>query len=327
MNVSAFPSLETFYRGTPTSENRTMVTNRPVTISMDGVPDGEYIIRIFHDANSDGKLNSNAFGVPTEVVLFYHPAAEPGEAVRPRDALFQLDENQRHLELKLPAPGVESRAWGVGVMTILSSNPYRGGNTVVRVLPLLTYVGESAYVIGPRVGYNLHKSRFLSANLTAEFKFAGDAFKDEKFLEGMENRRDTVMAGFDLSLRGFGRWRIDANALTDVMGRHDGQESTLSIGRGFRGRQWSITPGAGIVWRSSNYNNYYYGVNRDEATDERPGSSIEWFGRIFSRYAFNDSWSFLASVKTELLSDYIKDSPIVDKKFLTSAFLGINYAF
>ncbi|HMP88579.1 MAG TPA: MipA/OmpV family protein [Kiritimatiellia bacterium] len=329
LDISFFQSLETFHQSQPAHRHHVAVTSNPMKVVLHDIPEGEYIIRVFHDLNSDGKMNSNAFGVPTETSVFYSTNAVPAG---PRQARHVVNSDEtRLLNISLSAPGAESRAWGLGVMTLLSSNPYRGGDQVVRVLPLITFVGENLYVIGPRAGYNLYKSRFISLNLSAEYKFAGDAFEDEKFLAGMDKRSDTLMAGVDASFRGFGKWRADANLLTDVFGRHDGQESTVSVGRNFRGNDWSITPGFGLIWRSSRYNDYYFGVRTREATVERPayqpGASVEWFARLFARYEITADWSVLVTMRFELLSDDIRDSPIVDKKTLTSGFVGLNYAF
>jgi outer membrane protein len=299
--------------GTPSVFETNVPAQASVRIPLPPLPEGSYTVRVLHDANSDGRMNANAFGVPTESVARLPLAADSAET-----------------RVNLLPPPADPRAWGAGVMMLYGSNPYRGGDTVIRVLPLLTYVGEKAFVVGPRAGINLYKDRVVSANLTAEFIFAGDAFDDSRFLEGMEDRRDTVMAGGDVNAR-FGDWRIELAASSDVLGRHDGQEVELSVGRMFRGARGSITPSAGIFWRSSNYNNYYYGVRADEATEERPayepGASVDGFLALFGRWQFNDRWSLLASMRGEWLSDDIQDSPIVDKEFVTTTFLGINFAF
>ncbi|HMO04382.1 MAG TPA: MipA/OmpV family protein [Kiritimatiellia bacterium] len=292
-------------------------TNVPAQVSvripLPPLPEGSYLVRVLHDANGDGRMNANAFGVPTESV-----------------ARLPLAPGSAETRVTLLPPPADPRAWGAGVMTLYASNPYRGGDRVLRVLPLLTYVGEKAFVVGPRAGYNLFKNRLASINLTAEYLFAGDAFDDSRFLDGMEKRRDTLMAGADVNLR-FGDWRIELAASSDVLGRHDGQEVELSVGRMFRGARGSITPSAGVFWRSSNYNNYYYGVRADEATDSRPaydpGASVDGFLALFGRWQFNDRWSLLASLRGEWLSEDIQDSPIVDAEFVTTTFLGLNYAF
>ncbi|HMO52701.1 MAG TPA: MipA/OmpV family protein [Kiritimatiellia bacterium] len=330
LEVKMFQSLEDFFRRQAVREVRVAVTGAVMAVHLPAFPEGDYLISVSHDANNDGRMNANAFGVPTERSAFYQPNAAGGP-VRARDAFFPIPTDGAPLEVALTPPPADPRAWGAGAMVLLSSNPYRGGDVVVRGLPLLTYVGENLFIVGPRGGYNLVRNRWINANLAAEFKFAGEAFEEEKFLAGMAKRRDTVMAGVDAGLRALGPWRVESSALTDVLGRHDGQEVTLSLGRNYRGKTWSLTPAAGAVWRSSNYNNYYFGVRGNEATPDRPayqpGASVEPFIRLFSRLELSGAWSLLGSVRLEVLSDDVRDSPIIDKDVLTTAFIGINYAF
>lgn len=313
-NVRIVQPLENSYVGTVLFETNIPAHLANAGITLPALPGGALSIRVLHDANSDGRMNSNAFGVPTESVtrIPFNPGAGA-------------------TEITIAPPPADSRAWGAGVMTLYSSNPYKGGERVWRVLPLLTYVGEKVYVVGPRAGYNLIKNRWISANLVAEYIFAGDAFDDSPFLDGMKDRRDTLMSGADLNLRGIGKWRLEFSVTTDVLGRHEGQEANASVGYAFRGDRWSVSPSVGMVWHSSNYNNYYYGVRTSEATESRPaydpGASVEFSVGFFGRYEISDAWSLLGSVRGELLSDEIQDSPIVDKETVTSTFLGLNYAF
>jgi MipA family protein len=330
MTVKVFQSLELFRAGRPLAETNLPVDADRLAITFPDIPDGNYLLSVSHDANLDGKMNANAFGVPTESSAFYTPVPRPGR-IRPAEAFFDLGAENRELDVTLFTPPASPRAWGAGAIVLLSSNPYRGGDFVVRAFPSLSFVGERLFLVGPRGGLNLYRSPWLNVNLNAEFKFAGDAFEDQPFLAGMEKRRDTVMSGFDASLRALGPWRVELSAQTDVLDRHNGQQVDLSFSRNWRGRQWSIAPGAGVVWRSSSYNDYYFGVRENEATADRPaydpGDSIELLARVFGRYEFNDRWSLLASLRLEFLSEDVQDSPIVDKEQVIASFIGFNYAF
>jgi len=313
-NIRIVQPLEHSYQGTVLFETNVPADQVANGIPLPRFPGTNHVIRVLHDANRDGKMNSNAFGVPTE------------SAIR-----IPYKSGSGNIRLTVEPPPADSRAWGAGVMTLYGSNPYKGGDRVFRVLPLLTYVGEKVYVIGPSAGYNLFKNRWVSANVIADYIFSGDAFDDSPFLDGMEDRRDTLMGGFNANVRGIGKWKLEFEVTTDVFGRHEGQEIETSLGYAFRGNRWSLSPSAGLVWHSANYNNYYYGVRPEEVTDTRPsyepGSSVEFYAGVFGRVEISDAWSVLASVRGELLSDDIQDSPIVDKETVTSTFLGLNYAF
>ncbi len=45
-----------------------------VTVTFDGLEPGEYAVRLFHDVNDDGEMNTNPFGMPTEPYAFSNDA-------------------------------------------------------------------------------------------------------------------------------------------------------------------------------------------------------------------------------------------------------------
>jgi len=330
ISVKVFQSLENFFKSRPLVSISEYVTSVPLSVNLTNLPPGSYIIQVLHDKNADGKMNSNAFGLPVESSTFVSPTAG-NEPIKPTQSLFDYDGSVNVYDVRLDAPAFESRSWGAGIMTIFSSSPYRGGDTEIRVLPLVSFIGENVYVTGPRAGYNLYKNPFISANIFAELAFAPDAFDDASFLDGMENRRDTVMSGFDFTVDINDPWRLDANISTDLLDRHNGQEATLALSRAFKFESFNFSPGAGLAWRSDSYNDYYYGVQKKEATPERPaykpGSSVDGFLKLSTRYALHGDWSLLGVLRVEFLSNDVQDSPIVDKKSVNSAFIGLNYAF
>ena len=42
--------------------------------TFEGLPDGDYAVRAFHDLNGDGEMNTNPFGMPTEPYAFSNNA-------------------------------------------------------------------------------------------------------------------------------------------------------------------------------------------------------------------------------------------------------------
>ncbi len=45
-----------------------------VTVTFDGLEPGEYAVRLYHDVNDDGEMNTNPFGMPTEPYAFSNDA-------------------------------------------------------------------------------------------------------------------------------------------------------------------------------------------------------------------------------------------------------------
>jgi len=248
----------------------------------------------------------------------------------PRDELY-TNTNGRPLEVESPPSSFRPIQLGAGAQVMVTSNPYRSGDTVVLALPMITYVGERFFIVSPRAGFNITRHQWGSINVIADYRFKGEAFEAEGYLAGMDDRKDTAMAGLDAGIRTYARCRLDLSAMTDILDRHNGQEVNLILSRIFRREKFSLIPGAGLVWRTADYNDYYYGVKPSEATDERPayepGDSLEWFARLLLRYDFSDKWSLAGAARLEGLSDELRDSPIVNKNHLTTTFVGLNYFF
>ncbi len=51
-----------------------VVEGTSVTATFEGLEPGEYAIRLYHDVNADGEMNTNPFGMPTEPYAFSNDA-------------------------------------------------------------------------------------------------------------------------------------------------------------------------------------------------------------------------------------------------------------
>lgn len=59
------------------------------TIRIQSIPLGNYAIAVFHDANSDGKINYNLLGAPTEAYGFSNNARKMFSAPSFKEAMFR----------------------------------------------------------------------------------------------------------------------------------------------------------------------------------------------------------------------------------------------
>ncbi|ESQ73587.1 DUF2141 domain-containing protein [Asticcacaulis sp. AC402] len=50
------------------------VTGSQATVSVDGLAEGDYALKMFHDVDGDGKMGMNPFGMPTEPFAFSNNA-------------------------------------------------------------------------------------------------------------------------------------------------------------------------------------------------------------------------------------------------------------
>ena len=60
--------------GAPVRGKNADVMGEVVTVKFDGLPTGEYGIKLYQDVDLNGKMNTNAFGIPTEPYAFSNNA-------------------------------------------------------------------------------------------------------------------------------------------------------------------------------------------------------------------------------------------------------------
>ncbi|MGB6231694.1 MAG: DUF2141 domain-containing protein [Litorimonas sp.] len=60
-------------------------------IVFDGLPSGDYALKVFHDEDSDGELDTNFLGIPTEPYGFSNNASDPFSAPEWSETKFRLE--------------------------------------------------------------------------------------------------------------------------------------------------------------------------------------------------------------------------------------------
>ena len=60
--------------GAPVRGKNADVTGEVVTVKFEGLPAGDYGIKMYQDVDRNGKMNANAFGIPTEPYAFSNNA-------------------------------------------------------------------------------------------------------------------------------------------------------------------------------------------------------------------------------------------------------------
>lgn len=72
-----------------------------VEIVFENLPDGEYGLSVFHDLNSNGKLDMNMIGIPTEPYGFSNDAAGSFGPPSFADAKVKLEQSKKTISIRL----------------------------------------------------------------------------------------------------------------------------------------------------------------------------------------------------------------------------------
>jgi len=227
---------------------------------------------------------------------------------------------------------------GLGFGLRYGQSPYKGVDGVSSIkndnqydlVPLYLYEGKYLFMHGTSAGVHVYRDDVFNVDLLARYRFDRLEADASDFLEGMEDRDQTVDGGLRFGLRG--DWgSFEAEWVTDMLDYHNGEEFDFTYRYDFLWDKWQISPYFSYVRQDEDLADYYYGVNPDEATAERPeyhpGAREFYRAGVNSSYHLTSRWSINANLGFDGLGDSAKDSPIVDKQQVPSFFLSATYMF
>jgi len=218
----------------------------------------------------------------------------------------------------------------LGGGALIYSKSYVGVDPRVYPIPLFAYEGERLYLRGLVGGYRLLMDKGWSIGPIVQPRFEGYSQDESSALRGMGDRDWSIDAGLGTSwLTRFGLFEL--SGVTDILGRHRGQEVELTYTIMFPLMGFDFVPSAGMRWKSGNLVDYYYGVRPSEARSGRfaydGDAALDPFLRLAVRRKITERWSLLAAAQYEWLDDEITDSPIVDARYDASFIIGMLYSW
>jgi outer membrane protein len=218
----------------------------------------------------------------------------------------------------------------IGGGAVAHSKPYAEVNAGAYPAPLFLYEGYQFYWRGLVVGCRLLSGEDWSVGPVIQPHFDGFNEDDSPSLDGMDDRDWPVGAGISVSwLTKIGFFGL--SGVTDILGKHKGQELEFSYKVLFNLGGFDFIPSAGMRWKSQDLVDYYYGVRPREARAGRSTyegePALDPFVRLAVRRKLTERWSFLAAAQYEWLDDEIRGSPLVDADYDASFMVGMFYSW
>lgn len=230
--------------------------------------------------------------------------------------------------------------WGLGLGSVVSTDPYAGRGTRFVPVPLLSYEGERFFFRGISGGAHLFDSDLFELDFVVKGDFDGMDADDFGWRELARNgidrdllddRDDTVQAGFQLGVAGkFGELELAVTA--DVLDASGGFEASAEYGYPIRiGERFKLTPTVGVEWLSKDNANYYYGTLDEEVArgvvSYRPGAAAIPEVGLGLEYAFRNKWMLMGNVSYKFLPSRLADSPLLDSDRSARLMIGVVRAF
>jgi MipA family protein len=239
-----------------------------------------------------------------------------------------------------------SVALGAGVR----SNPLATGQNIpLIVIPQFSYYGNRFFINDLDLGFTLAENTTNTFNLVASpgydrvFFYRSDL--QNIFVGGLPGNPPAaafvVRAGtqnpvqFPPRARHFTylagpEWTFKLSAVSgqldvlhDVTDQNNGTEIRAALGIPLVESKGSLTANVGVTWKSAAIVNYYYGS---------PGiyegeSALNPFFKLGYARPLAGKWRFSAFAEYERLGNAIANSPIVEERYVVTAFVGAIYTF
>ncbi|MGH8668791.1 MAG: MipA/OmpV family protein [Burkholderiales bacterium] len=206
---------------------------------------------------------------------------------------------------------------------------YRGESTRRDFVPMYMYEGDLVFLRSNSIGLKFGASAERRIELFLRHRFEGHSVEDiPAALAGMAPREPGIDAG--VGAQWGGTWGIAyAELLHDVSTASEGSELRLGYKYVWRRGPLSLRPYAFLAVRSSELNDYYYGVRAAEAAPGRPayeaqsGTGAEL--GVLAAYQLSGRWRLLAGASLSWLPRTVADSPIVARRTQRTFTLGALY--
>ncbi|MFY8273169.1 MipA/OmpV family protein [Pseudoalteromonas sp. SSDWG2] len=149
-------------------------------------------------------------------------------------------------------------------------------------------------------------------------------------LEGIDRRHYDFDAGLRLSRR-FDDTQLSFELLHDVTGTHNAWIFTAFLSHIQQYRNWEFRAGIGMNYYDSDFTDYYFGIDANEARESRPiyraDASQSYMVEFHAEYPLSQNWVFLAGWLSTWFSQGITQSPIISQSYQHKAKVGVRYVF
>jgi outer membrane scaffolding protein for murein synthesis (MipA/OmpV family) len=212
----------------------------------------------------------------------------------------------------------------------LSSNPTISELDTFDLVPLYLYEGKRFYAHGTEFGAHLFRNDTFQLSALARYRFTRIEPGDDARLAGLEEREQALDGGVSAQVRG-GWGQLQADWVTDLQDRHEGQEFNLTYRYRFERGDLLLSPFIGYSWQDSDLVGYYYGISPEEAGERLPeydpGSAGNIVYGLNTWYRLSDHVFVFGNVGVTSFDNSIQRSPLVDTSGQFEAFIGSGYMF
>jgi outer membrane protein len=293
---------------------------------------GEYALVVYHDENSNGRLDENFIGIPNEPLGFsnrYWPQGPPTFA----KAAFTLAATEtKPVDVRLQPVFGKAGIFGLGLGVVSTTSPYRGADTWdFQPIPAISYIGDRLHILGLSARCGIVNLGDFTVAATTSYRFGAYREKESTYLKGMGDRKDTVLGGLAVQYKLPEGFKMSAGFEHDLLDRTGGGSGRVGLGKTFQPGLLTISPHISLNWLTSTLADYEYGVSAAQARMDRPeynpGDAVNIEVGVTLMRELYKNWQIILSGSVVSLPSNLTDSPIVDQSHVLKSFAAITRRF
>ncbi|QUM84149.1 MULTISPECIES: MipA/OmpV family protein [unclassified Moritella] len=228
-----------------------------------------------------------------------------------------LEVSERSLDIDtVEAPALDVKKWGLGIGMRRADIPFavkddNEDTAVYDILPLMRFENDHGFLHGLEGGIHLWKNADHQVNVYSRFRFHDvpkafqNSIKGQSFDFGLQYRYID------------GPWESDIAVLSDHYQRN---YSYTRIKYNWQQGSWSLVPFAELQWKSADFNNHYYGFDKEDA-----GAGVSMAGGLEGSYHVASNFYLIGQLGLTRLEDDVYDLDSVNKNYQVESFFGFAF--
>jgi len=223
----------------------------------------------------------------------------------------------------------------LGLGSYIQTQPYLHTDTVIIPSPVIFYDDGLFYIRWSRAGIYFLGDR--GENLSWGFSLSVQPRvqsldpTSSDILDGIDEKKSTFEGGLAFSLA-YKDFYIESMLLTDILDHHDAWMFKTESGYDFKYGDFKFYPSLILIYQSSNFLNYYYGVTKEEENSSifnsyNTSSGIQVGFQTYIKYPLSENLSTLLNIRVDKLPKTVKDSPLIETDLIYSGLLSLIYTF
>ncbi len=205
------------------------------------------------------------------------------------------------------------KTWGVAVGIRAAKIPFATDiDRVNDIIPLIFYDEKRFYIRGLSAGFRFFNKEKWEFNAIGRYRFFDIPAEYQNQIRG-----NAFDLGLQYRYKLMQNFNLDFEGLSDQHGRN---HAITAANYHWDNGNWDLFPYARLRWKSTEFSDTYYGLNRDNI-----GSAVDAILGVEVRYHIYKNLYAIGKVSVTLLDKDTYQSEFVDTRYQDDLYLGIAF--